>query len=245
MSLDAKQVTGASSDDQGSGINLWLRLSDEVALYILRQLPQESLKTVSSVNKKFRDLSRDDSLWTELTLDYEDIKHNAETCRKLVERCKKLVSLKISAKSKYSWDLIKVSLSLKIMTVVIRAQESLRSLEVDKNMRMRSSAVMAKLGCLKNLTSLTFTVVIRRSNEGTKMLKELAKLEELEVLEELNLRIMRDKYNRSIPVLESVIKKLNRLKKVEISLPRMSQVTKDLLVKRWRVEYPNLHIRIK
>ena len=243
MSLDAKQVTGASSDDQGSGINLWLRLSDEVALYILRQLPQESLKTVSLVNKKFRDLSRDDSLWTELTLDYEDIKHNAETCRKLVKRCKKLVSLKISAKSKNCWDPLNVSLCLKIMTVVIRAQESLRSLEVDKNMRMRSPAVMAKLGRLKNLTSLNFTVVIiRLLNEGTKMLKELAKLKELE---ELNLRIMGDSNNRSIPVLESVIKNLNKLKKVEISLPHMSQVTKDLLVKRWRVDYPNLHIRIK
>ena len=158
MSLDAKQVTGASSGDQGTGINLWLRLSDEVALYILRQLSQKSLKTVALVNKKFRDLSRDDSLWTELTLDYEDIKHNAETCTKLVERCNKLVSLKISAKSKYSWDPLNVSLCLKIMTVVIRAQESLRSLEVDKRILMESQAVMAELGRLKNFTSLTFTV---------------------------------------------------------------------------------------
>ena len=46
MSLDNKQMTGASVDDQGSGINHWLRLSDEMALYILRHLPQTSLKTV-------------------------------------------------------------------------------------------------------------------------------------------------------------------------------------------------------
>merc|ERR1740123_1982391 len=102
---------------------------------------------------------------------------------------------------------------------------------------MRSPALMAQLGRLKNLSSLTFTV-----ERNVEMLKELAKLEELE---ELNLWIMRDSYNRSIPVLESVIKKLNKLKKVEISLPRMSQVTKNRLVKRWRVEYPNLYITIK
>ena len=90
MSLDNKQKTGASSDDQGSGINHWLRLSDEMALYILHHLPQESLMTVSLINKKFRDLSRDDSLWKELTIEYEDIKHNEESCGDLVHRCKKL-----------------------------------------------------------------------------------------------------------------------------------------------------------
>ena len=77
------------------------------------------------------------------------------------------------------------------------------------------------------------------------MLEEMAKLEELE---ELKMGIMEfgDSHIGSIPVLESVIKKLTKLKKVEISIPcpHMSQVTKDLLVKRWRVEYPNLYIRI-
>ena len=90
MSLDNKQMTGASDADQGSGINHWLSLSDEMALYILRHLPHKSLMTISLVNKKFRDLSRDDSLWTELTIDYEDIKHNEESCGELVHRCKEL-----------------------------------------------------------------------------------------------------------------------------------------------------------
>jgi len=248
MSLDAKQVPGASSDDQGSGINHWLRLSDEMALYILRHLPQKSLKTVSLVNKKFRDLSRDDSLWTELTLDYKAIMRNAETCTKLVERCKKLASLKILAKS-CSWHALDVSSSQKIMTVVVRAQESLRSLEVDKRIIMRSPGVMAELGRLKNLTSLSLTVDSRTypGQNEVKMLEEMAKLEKLE---ELNLMCMCNVYGDSsfgiIPVLESAIKKLTKLTKVEISLscPHMSQVTKDLLVKGWRVEYPNLHIRI-
>ena len=150
MSLDNKQMTEASVDDKGSGINHWLRLSDEMALYILRHLPQTSLKTVSLVNKKLRDLSRDDSLWTELTLDYQDIKHNEESCLNLVQKCKKLVSLKISNKS-YNWN------PINIMTVVTRAKETLKRLEVHPVIREWTPAAMEKLGGLENLTSLTLT----------------------------------------------------------------------------------------
>ena len=108
--------------------NHWPRFSDEMALYILSHLPQKDLVSVSLISRKFRDLSRDDSLWTKLTLDYEDIKQKAESCRKLVERCKKLASLKILNES-VNWN------RLNIMTVVIRAKESLKSLEVDFSMR--------------------------------------------------------------------------------------------------------------
>ena len=124
MSLDAKQMTGAppvaADPSTPTYINHWPTLSDEIVLMILRHLPLKELVKVSLINKKFRDFSRDDSLWTELTLDYEDIKQNAESCRKLVERCKKLASLKISNESK-NWK------PLNIMTVVIRAKETLKS----------------------------------------------------------------------------------------------------------------------
>ena len=56
--------------------NHWLRLSDEMVLLVFRQLPQKELVTISLVSKRFRDLSRDDSLWTELTLDYKDFQFN-------------------------------------------------------------------------------------------------------------------------------------------------------------------------
>ena len=129
-------------------INHWPRLSDEIALFILSHLPQKDLVSVSLISRKFRDLSRDDSLWTELTLDYKDIKRNAASCRKLVERCKKLVTLKILNESKNRN-------TLNIMTVVIRAKESLKILQVDCSMRDWTPAAMGKLGRLKNLTSLT------------------------------------------------------------------------------------------
>ena len=82
-------------------------------------------------------------------MDYADIEHNAESCRKLVDRCNQLASLKISNKSYRSKK-------LDIMTVVIGARESLRSLEVDTT--FFSTAANTKLGRLTNLTSLTLVL---------------------------------------------------------------------------------------
>jgi len=213
MGFDEKKMTGASGDDQGSGINHWLCLSDEMALYILRYIPQKSLKTVSLVNKKFRDLSRDGSLWTELTLDYADIKHNAETCRKLVERCNQLATLKISNK-------LGRGKKLDIMSVVIRAKESLRSLEVDTTEAdIFSTAANTKLGCLTNLTSLTLPLEINsgpkkeNSDVGAKIMEELANLQKLEVL---NLLI--EGHRESLSVMKTVFEKLKKLKEVKIWL---------------------------
>ena len=206
MSFDKNKTKGASSDDQGSKINHWLCLSDEIALYILRYIPHKSLNTVSLVNKKFRDLSRDDSLWTELTLDYSDIKQNAESCRKLVERCKKLASLKISNKS-WSWK------NLNIMTVVIRAKESLRSLEVDTKRDIFSTAANTTLGRLTNLTSLTLAINSEQKKENSKIKEELANLQKLEVL---NLQIARS--HESLSVMKTVFEKIKKLKEVKIRL---------------------------
>ena len=52
-------------------IDHWPRLSNEIVILILHHLPQKDIVTVSMINKRFRDLSRDKSLWTrtELTLD--------------------------------------------------------------------------------------------------------------------------------------------------------------------------------
>ena len=88
-----------SNDSQNAAVtNHWLRLSNEMALSILCLLPQKDLVTISRVNRKFRELSMDDSLWKELTLDYENIKENIESCRALVARCGKLSHLKITNK---------------------------------------------------------------------------------------------------------------------------------------------------
>ena len=86
-----------SNDSQNAAVtNHWLRLSNEMALSILCLLPRKDLVTISRVNRKFRDLSKDDSLWTKLTLDYGNIKENIQSCRALVARCGKLSHLKIT-----------------------------------------------------------------------------------------------------------------------------------------------------
>ena len=56
---------------------------------------------VSLINKKFRDVSRDSRLWTKLILDIKDIKQkqSEKSCRKLIDRCKKLTSLEITNNS--------------------------------------------------------------------------------------------------------------------------------------------------
>ena len=187
-----------------------------MVLFILGHLPQKDLVNVSMINRKFRDLSRDGSLWTELTLDYVDIKRKAETCRKLVERCKKLASLKISNESD-NWK------PLNIMTVVIRAKETLKSLAVDLSMLTWTPAAMAKLGRLKNLTSLTMSfhteTNVMNGYAGAKMLEELANLNKLEVL---NLVIkhnpsFQNSHTNSLPVMKTMFQKLKKLKNVKIS----------------------------
>ena len=213
----AEIIAPASSQDPGesSGVNHWPRLSDEVVLYILRLLPREDLVKSSLIDRRFRTLSRDDSLWTELTLDYVDIKQNAGSCRKLVDRCKKLASLKIIN----SWN------KLNIMTVVVRAKDSLKSLEVDDRMREWTPAAMAKLGRLQNLTSLSMAFDSEpykvNSYEGANMLEELANLGQLEELKLWLSHMYSSGYinGNSLPVMKKVFQQLKKLKKVEIRTP--------------------------
>ena len=57
----------------------------------------------------------------------KNIKQNADGCRKLVDGCKKLASLKITNNSDY-WN------RLNIMTMVIRVKESLKIFKVDHSL---------------------------------------------------------------------------------------------------------------
>ena len=187
--------------------NHWSRLSDEVILSIFRLLSQKDLVTVSVMNKKFRDLSRDVSLWTKLTLDYEDIKRSADSCRKLVDRCKKLASLKITNKSRN----LK---ALNIMSVVIRAKKSLKSLYVDESIRKWSNVAMEKLFQLKELKSLSATFA---SNDDYNKLHQLTKLDQLEML---CVRNRRGNAKGTTPtwVMEKVLPHFKKLKKVDIEV---------------------------
>ena len=123
MSAKKKFKSQASSSVNGQDtstvlVDHWPSLSLEVILSIFHLLPQKDLVTLSMINRRFRDLSRNESLWKELNLDYDHIRYSAANCRKLVGRCKKLETLKITNKSRDSRP-------LNIMSVVIRAKKSL------------------------------------------------------------------------------------------------------------------------
>ena len=178
MRKKQRTANHAEPDARSKGFDHWARLSNEIVLLILHHLPQKDIVTVSMINKRFRDLSRDKSLWTrtELTLDYNDIKHSAGRCRKLVERCKKLTFLKITNTSEYKGP-------LNIMSVVIRAKKTLKSLELDSSIREWTQGALAELDQMKELRNLSMTYDINYPfEENVYRLRNLAKLEHIEVL---------------------------------------------------------------
>ena len=199
------QVDEASS--HVTSTNHWLRLSDEIVLLIFRQLPLKDLVTASVVDKRFLCLSRDGSLWTELTLDYEDFlyQQNANNCRHLVERCNKLSSLKITNDSD-------IRSSLDIMSVIVRARETLKSLDLDDdwNPIHWTSVALALLGDMRELRSLALRVEIKHRSEG---LEDIGKLAQLEVLK-INVEFRGEE---DLEITKNIFLQLRKLKVVEIS----------------------------
>ena len=196
------QEPGASSIPV---INHWLLLPDEMILYILRLLPAKDLANVPLINKKFRDLS---SLWTELTLAYEDIQTSEDSCRKLIERCKKLARLRITSATSNSKKSVYT-----MMSPVIRAKKSLRTLTIDSSIRVWTDDAAERLGQLKNLRSITMTINLGYYKRG---MGQLAKLDQLE---ELCVRIGKkeERFTNACPGdLKNELQQFKKLKKVDI-----------------------------
>ena len=203
----------AGAPDQDSIINIsnW---PEEMILLLFSYLSRKDLVKISEVNKRFRDLSRDGSLWpVKLTLDIGDFEQKTASCIGLVERCTKLATLKISNKSGL-WNLPLDT----TMTVVIGAKESLKSLEIDSFMRRWTPAAMAQLGRMKNLTLLTMTFYSDESDRfaGVEMLEEIGKLDNLE---ELDLNIISRTNTNILPTMKIVFQNLKKLRNVKINLP--------------------------
>ena len=206
-------------------VNCWPLLSDEAVLIIFRLLPQKDLVTVSLVDRRFSQISKDPSLWTQLTLDVKNILLNAESCRELVDRCKKLDCLEITKKYGNFSNHIDTS----IINMVMRAVESLKSLKVDHSLAEWTPVAMAKLGSMKNLTRLSLSFAfasdsnsVRPILAGAEMLEELKNLDQLEVLtlvlKDYNLsgKSYDESYGESYEVLERVFQQLKKLKEVKL-----------------------------
>ena len=191
-----------------SSTNHWLRLSDEIVLLVFNQLSIKDLVTVSLVNKRFRDLSRDDSLWTELTLDYKDFQYrqDANRCGQLVDRCKKLSSLKITNDSN-------ITSTLDIMTVVVMARETLKSLDIDSSIYNWTKDALALLGYMSELTNLSFALDIS-SFLG---LEEIWKNWKLAQLEVLKFHVEYVDFFEDIELTKHIFQQLRKLKVVQLS----------------------------
>ena len=203
-------------------INHWLRLSDEIVLHVLRQLPQSNLVTVSFVNRRFRDLSRDDSLWTELTLDYKDFQYRqyANSCGQLVERCKKLSHLSISNNSN-------IESTLEIMTAVVLAKETLKSLYIDSSISNWTRDSLALIGCMSELRCLSLALKIRSSLSWGQDLEEIWKNWNLPHLEELDLdvELLGVDVDEDREILKNLFLQLRKLKVVQMSHANDAVVT--------------------
>ena len=261
MSLDNKQMTETSDADQGSGINHWLSLSDEMALYILRHLPHKSLMTISLVNKKFRDLSRDDSLWTEFTIDYEDIKHNEESCGELVHRCKELtIRVHTRGNSKMLGELANLEklevLNLMItgyhysliptMKSVFKKLKKLKRVEIDFVCGVVRECFVDAL--VTNNPDLTVLHLMNYSFLSDETLYLLAN--SCLGLEEFSYSSVDGEDNTALSDrgIERMVGSAKNLKHLRLDLDlfrfRAPHVTWDLVRRLWFL-YPDIHIRIK
>lgn len=195
-----------ANDGQAAGTNHWLSLSNEMVFSILRLLPQKDLVTISRINKKFRDLSRDEGLWRELTLDYQNIKENNQSCRDLLARCGKLSHLKITNKlfdnpppspivyrddsdnddeqeqtnENANDEDFDDTAPLNIMSVVIEAEATLTSLHIETDWVSKwSPNALSQLGQMKQLQELQWGFDVKYS--GLTHLAGLQNLTEIKI----------------------------------------------------------------
>ena len=202
-------------------VNHWERLPDEVVVFILRYLPQRDLVKVSLINKKFCDVSRDSSLWTRLILDFNDIKESENSCKQLIDRYKRLTSLEITNNS-HNLGL------LNFMSVVIRAQNTLKSLKVDSSIYRWPNAAFHKLSQMKELKriKLTYTRNIPNPFDEVQLLSNLDQLEELHVCVRTNFcdsRIIAT----AVKFLSTALYEFKKLKKVDLEIEDSTLTTGD------------------
>ena len=94
------------SDEPTEDLSSFVALPPELQVTILSYLPTPDLFSVAKSCRFLYSLSKDESLWTKLTLDWKHIKKNYKFCKDLVhsERYSKLKSAEITYKEKVRYD---------------------------------------------------------------------------------------------------------------------------------------------
>jgi len=203
----------------------------EIQLLIFGHLRVVDLVRVSQTCHRLKDVARDPSLWKKLTLTYERIKNKNEACRNHVCRCSSLREIVITGEEK-------VIRSDKIMSVLMKAKNSLISINLSPSFVGLSNSSFEKIGEMTQLTHLA----VGGGKLGPGGISALACLTELRTLKVPGIVCGKfGAHNNDIPMakLVDLFSKLKKLEQVEIKLE--DNFPSDEVVKSLLNNNPNLH----
>ena len=205
----------------------------EIQLLIFGQLRVVELVRVSETCHHLKEVARDPSLWKKLTLTYERIKNKNEACRNHVSRCSSLLEIVICISGEE-----KSIGSDKIMSVVMKAKNSLTSINLSPSFAGLSNSSFEKFGEISQLTYLAVGGG-KLGPGGISALACLTKLKTLKVPEIVCGRFGAQSNDIPMASLVDLFSKLKKLEQVEIQMK--DNFPSDEVVKSLINNNPNLH----
>ena len=178
----------------------------EIQLLIFGQLRVLDLVRLSETCHRLKDAARDPSLWKQLTLTYERIKNKNEACRNHVSRCSSLREIVITINGEK--NLIR---SDNIRAVVMKAKNTLTSIDLSPGFPNLSNAFFEKIGKMTQLTHLA----VGGEKLGPGGISALACLTELKTFKVPGIE---ENTNISTALLVDLFSKLKKLEQVEIKM---------------------------
>ena len=195
----------------------------EIQLLIFGQLRVLDLVRVSETCHHLKEVARDPSLWKKLKLTYKRIKNKNKACRNHVSRCSSLREIFITGEQ----ILIR---SDKIMAVLMKAKNSLISINLSPSLGVWSNSSFEKIGEMTQLRHLA----VGGGKIGPGGISALASLTELRTF-----KVPRDLNDQDTDTQTAALVDLySKLKKLEqVEMRRMEFPAVESLVN----NNPNLH----
>ena len=195
----------------------------EIQEAILSYLPAKDLFSVAKTSRHLSSLTKIDSLWTKLTLDWKDIFENLEFCKDLIQnRYTKVRYAEITSKEQINGQNKEFNQKLAIIMDLILKCKTLTSLKFDKNIKLGDS-LLSKISEKSSLTRIELTDRFR--NNRICSLSPLSKLINLQTLK---------LYNMGCLEYDNLFSSLKNLKIVEVidrdNTPRITDSTITCLV---------------
>ena len=202
-------------------------LPREILVIIFGQLKETDLLRVSKTCHHLKDVARDPELWKKVTLTYEKIQNKNEACRNHVSRCKILREIFITGEEKEIR-------SDKIMAVVMKAKDTLTTINLSPCFAGLSKSSIEKISDMSQLTHLA----VGGDKLGPEVIAALARLTELRSLKVHGIKC-RNFVGGNMAALVDLFSTLKKLEEVEIKMNR--NYPSDLVVRSLVDNNPNLH----